>query len=753
MALDIRKLRPAELVQLLNSTPLGNVIRRYTIYRQRDRAGYRIGDGRRIDFMRYVAWLARERHAPKPKADYNTIKESSAERSRALSAEARDIGELPAAQNPARKQEAERDFRFFCEAYFPAVFWRAWSPDHLRVIAKIEAAVLERQLFALAMPRGSGKSALCRTACLWAVLYGHSLFVSLIAATATIAAEQLAKVRMLLETNDALLEDFPEAVHPVRCLERITNRQVGQTYRGRPTYISITTHKLVLPTIEGSRSSGAIISTTGLDGAGIRGQSHQLVDGRLIRPSLVFLDDPQTRESANSPHQNAVREKLLAGDVLGMAGPGERIAGLLCTTVIAPGDMADNILSREKHPEWQGERTKMVYSFPTNEKLWARYAHIWAESLRGGHDGHEATDFYRDHREEMDAGAVVAWAERYDRDKELSALQHAMTLKIRDESAFFAEYQNEPLPEAEATALMKPDEIAARVSGYERRVVPVQAEHVTAFIDCHDKLLYYAVVAWAPDFTGWVVDYGTYPDQREPYFSLRSARRTLAMAARGAGREGAILAGLEKLAYAILGRAFRRSDGAELRVGLCLIDANYVRDVVYGFCRTTSQKDVMPSHGRYIGASKKPMADYIRKPGERLAPHWMISIARRGERVRHALVDVNHWKSFIHARLSAAKGDPGALTFFGRDPKAHRLLADHLTAEYPVQVSGPWGTVDEWKPRPENPDNHWFDCLVGCAAGASILGVQVPGTQSQEQRRERKRYTQADLVLKQWGSR
>ena len=51
-------------------------------------------------------------------------------------------------------------------------------------------------------------------------------------------------------------------------------------------------------------------------------------------------------------------------------------------TVIRPGDMADNILDRDKHPEWNGERTKMVYAFPTNEKLWQQYAEIRAEGLR-----------------------------------------------------------------------------------------------------------------------------------------------------------------------------------------------------------------------------------------------------------------------------------------------------------------------------------------------------------------------------------
>jgi hypothetical protein len=39
--------------------------------------------------------------------------------------------------------------------------------------------------------------------------------------------------------------------------------------------------------------------------------------------------------------------------------------------------------------------------------------------------------------------------------------------------------------------------------------------------------------------------------------------------------------------------------------------------------------------------------------------------------------------------------------------------------------------VDEWKLRAGGPDNHWLDCLVGCAVAASIQGAVLPGTDAQ----------------------
>ena len=51
------------------------------------------------------------------------------------------------------------------------------------MIRKIEAAVLHGGLFALAMPRGNGKTTICERAMLWACLYGYRRFGCLIGAT------------------------------------------------------------------------------------------------------------------------------------------------------------------------------------------------------------------------------------------------------------------------------------------------------------------------------------------------------------------------------------------------------------------------------------------------------------------------------------------------------------------------------------------------------------------------------------------
>ncbi|MBM3983654.1 MAG: hypothetical protein FJ304_25960, partial [Planctomycetes bacterium] len=386
---------------------------------------------------------------------------------------------------------------------------------------------------------------------------------------------------------------------------------------------------------------------------------------------------------------------------------------------------------RDKHPEWNGERTKMVYTFPTDETLWKKYAELRAASLREGREGVEATEFYRANREVMDAGSRVAWPARFNHD-ELSGLQHAMNLRLQDEAAFFAEYQNEPLLEEVAgDDELTADQIAGKFNRRGRGEVPLGCGRLTAFIDVQGSLLFWVVCGWEDDFTGYVLDYGAWPDQRRPYFTLREANPTLAIATGAAGIEGAIYQGLEKLTAVILGRDWPRDDGAVLRAERCLIDANWgtCTDVVYQFCRESAHASVVtPCHGRFVGASSQPFSEYKRRPGDRVGHHWRIPNVQGKRAVRHVLFDTNFWKSFVQARLAVLLGDRGCLSLFGDRAETHRLFADHLTAEYRVKTEGRGRTVDEWKIRPERSDNHWLDGVVGCAVAASMQGCSLPGT-------------------------
>ena len=736
MPINPSNMRVVDVARLLNSTSFGFVLAQARLYREFNRVGFRIGSSenpRNINLLKYIAWMFDRKHTPEETSgarSYEDRRNAERDRQAEQSLAGRDIGQLPEVVNPNRKAACEHNFQLFCESYFPETYSLAWSPDHLKVIEKIETAVLRGGLFALALPRGSGKTTITESAALWSMLYGHREFVVLIGATESAALELLDSLKTELEVNERLAEDFPEVCYPVAQLEGIANRCAGQLYKGERTRITWTSNEIVLPTIEGSKASGIIVRVAGITGR-IRGMKFKRSDGRSVRPSLVIIDDPQTSESAGSLEQTRKRVRVLAGDILGLAGPGQKISGIMPCTIIRPGDMADIILNRNTHPDWNGEKTRMVYRFPTNMKLWEEYAEIRAEALRTEGNFQKATEFYLANREAMDAGAEVSWEARFNHD-EVSALQHAMNLKFQDEAAFMSEYQNDPLPDDTADdSLLSVDEICAKINGLARRRVPLKCDRLTMFVDVQKALLFYVVIAWAEDFTGAVIDYGSWPDQHRHEYSLADANPSIQTLFPKAGFEGALYAALSALTDECLGREWEREDGAVLKIERALVDANWGQstDVVYQFCRQSSHAGViLPSHGRYVGASSKPMTEYRKQQGDRLGFNWMIPNVAGKRAIRHVIYDTNYWKSFIHARLAVPVGDKGSLTLYGRIPGAHQLFAEHLTAEYRVKTQGRGRTVDEWKLKPQSHDNHFLDCVAGCAVCGSMLGASLPET-------------------------
>lgn len=724
---NIKRLRKNETVMLLNSTPLGAVTSERTMARDCTRAGYRIcsADRRHIDLIKYGAWLLDEladrRTAAGPR-DYDAVREAARARSEAISASGRDIGPLPPVENPERRARAAGSLLFFCETYFPETFYLDWSEDHLRVIKKIETAVRDGGLFALAMPRAEGKTAICERAALWATLHGYRKFVVPIGASAEAALETIDVIQDELENNDLLAADYPEVCYPIRRLEGIVNRSAGQLLDGKRTRICWNKDEIRFPTIPDVPGSGAIIKSVGITGR-IRGMKKK-ADGSDLRPDMVLVDDPQTDESANSPEQNRKRLRVLSGAILGLSGPGKKISGVMPCTVIRPGDMADEILNRDKHPEWNGERLRLLHSFPDNMELWNRYREIQVDSFRRYGDNRDATEFYRDHQTEMDAGAVSSWPERFEPD-ELSGIQYAMNLYFRDRETFYAEYQNEPLPDdAEDVDKLTVNDVWDRLNHRKRGEVPKQATTITMFIDVQKNLLYYMVCAFSENFTGWIIDYGAFPDQRRRYFTLAEANPTYQLLYPGAGLEGAIQSAIRDLTDDYLTRDWIREDGVPLRIERCLIDSGWGRstEAVYRACRESVHAGtLLPSKGIGITAAQRPMTEYRKNQGDKIGLNWMIPSARRKQVSRRIDYDTNFFKSFFRERLLTTPGDPGSFTVFGSDEEQHRMLAEQLTSETSEPTSGRGRRVDIWSLIPGR-ENHLLDCAVGCMVAASERG-------------------------------
>lgn len=496
------------------------------------------------------------------KSNVDAQRESALKWVRNKSKSQRDIAPVPIAQiNWKRRLLCKSSLRLFCENYLPNVFFKSWSKDQLICVERAEEVILRGGKFALAMPRGGGKTAICRAATLWATAYGHRRCLYNIGATQPKSLQTLDFIKMYWYRSRLLQADFPEIGYPVDRLENRFHLANGQTYNGLPTHTiwggdSIRLPSLLLPKEVADRyldkdpssmifleeeglyypTNAAITLTTSGIGGSIRGEADvNPITLEQPRPDLVILDDVQKDEVADSPTSCEKLIRRIDGAITGLAGPGEQIAALMPCTVIREGDVADTYLDPLLKPDWNGQRCRLVIQWPEGINdfeirqdtdagaSWNRYAELRRKSLLQNKDISLATQHYADNREAMDKGFIVSWEERYTtkgKNPELSAQQHAMELRLTTPNTFPAEYQNigrKLVEEGEMT--ITADQLMQKTLGYKRRELPPDTQVITAFIDPQNEGFFYQIFATDLNFTGIFTDWGVYPGVTTNYYT------------------------------------------------------------------------------------------------------------------------------------------------------------------------------------------------------------------------------------------
>lgn len=703
------------------------------------------------------------------KTGYNH-NEHVARKKRELSESIRNIGAIPVILNIERRLKCERSFLDFILEYSTDDL-DPFSEDHVRVIHRFENIVFHGGRFVEAVFRGFGKSTLARIGAAWIILYGHKLFLPVFGANSEMAEANLDAIKNILQ-SEKIAQDFPEVSFPIQKIEGIAQRAGTQLYTDKDGNIELThmewgKKEIRLPWTDGSfdehgnfhenKARGSIVLSCGILSKKVRGANRQRHDGISLRPDFVIIDDPQDDESAESPGQITKRLNVIRKGIIRSASHTKGMSLIMPCTVVCKNDVVDQLLDHKKNPAWQGERVKFV-------RKWAeKHNDMWLEKykeLRTTYDPtdpddylrarNEATEYYRQNREEMDKGAEIAWEYCYEKDNdEISAIQHAYNALIDDgEEAFASEFQNEPYEPPEEEGQLTTDVVFQRVQdNLVRGEVPDTCHILTSFIDVQKNVLFWAVVAWEPWFTGYIVDYGCYPQQNSVNFTLREIKSTLFKKFPGMGQEGVWRAGLEHLSEIILTRDYIKQDGSAIRVSRLMIDANdgNAAQTIFDFCRASTHRQlILPARGRAVTASGIPFSEYKRKRGDRVSPYnWRIpSPAGKAGSARYIYSDVNYWKSFVRSRFFTATGDRGCLLLFGKEKNGYRanhtMFAEHATSQYSVRTSGRGRTVDEWSTRPNREDHYW-DCLVGCAIAASEQGIVLGETDYDKVTRQRTR--------------
>ncbi len=281
--------------------------------------------------------------------------------------------------------------------------------------------------------------------------------------------DMLESIKMELDGNDLLLEDFPEVVYPIQALDGIANRCNGQLYQGEADAHRLDRSRDRAPhhawqyrqrrdhqggRHHGSHSRHEVQAGRRPHRAANAGRTRRSADRRIGAVALA-VRHARRHPGRRGPRPGWSRQEDLRHHALHRDSP-ERHGRLHSQSGQAPG------VERRAHQD--GLRLPR-----RTRSSGQRYAEIRAEGLRQdvaasprrpSSTGRTAPA--------MDEGAVIAWPERFNHD-ELSAVQHAMNLRLQNEAAFFAEYQNEPLPaETAGDDELTPDQIAAKLNRMQR---------------------------------------------------------------------------------------------------------------------------------------------------------------------------------------------------------------------------------------------------------------------------------------------
>lgn len=319
-----------------------------------------------------------------------------------------------------RKKLAAIDLAYFGQAYLPHYFVREspkfhdelndiWTNGVMKKLNPMSEADTISRLDgcrrAIAAPRGHAKSTnFTFKDSLHAILYKYKHYILIISDSSEQAEGFLSDIRLELEDNWIIKEDFGEL-------------------KGDKAWKSS-----VLLT-----SSNIKIEAIG-SGKKVRGRRH-----RNWRPDLIVLDDIENDENVYTKEQ---RSKLSNWYFKAVSKAGDTYTDIVYIgTILHYDSLLSNVL---QNPEYDSVKYRSVISFAINDSLWDAWEAIYCD-LENPDRKVEADNFFKSNKEEMLEGTKVLWEEKW---TYLDLMKNKLS---EGESAFNSEMQNDPIDPNSAT--------------------------------------------------------------------------------------------------------------------------------------------------------------------------------------------------------------------------------------------------------------------------------------------------------------
>lgn len=328
---------------------------------------------------------------------------------RDIEAASSGFDQSPAA-TAARRQAASRDFRVFCETYFPHYLTHGASVMHEWLFARLQGVAdgaegrSSRSIgarLAVAAPRGEAKSTIVsQLFVLWMILTGRRFFVPVVADVYEQAARLLNGIKTELTDNPRLRQDWPEAAGE------------GPEWK---EHAIVTRHNARIQAFGSGQSM-----------RGLRHGPH--------RPDLVICDDLENDQGVRSLEQRERLEAWLNRTVLFLGPVDDSMDVIVVGTILH----YDSVLSRLlRNPFWEGKTFRAILQWPERMDLWEQWEEMWRNEGET-----QATAWYQARQPEMTAGAMTSWPARI-------SLLELMIKRAGNRKAFDSERQNDPVSDGD----------------------------------------------------------------------------------------------------------------------------------------------------------------------------------------------------------------------------------------------------------------------------------------------------------------
>ena len=399
-------------------------------------------------------------------------------------------------------------------------------------------------------------------------------------------------------------------------------------------------------------------------------------------------------------------------DALMLAGHDRSISAFVTITPQCFGDVATELCSRSKHPEWDVTiEPFVVRKCPNWSRLIVEFVEQYVEDA-AAHDSRRtrSTEWYKANKYKF-AEVVVLDPLQYDAAMEVDAVHHILNLRARlGAVAFDAEIMMK-VSDSASELEINADTVSERLNGAPMNVLPPGTDSVVVFCDVNitkNRGLSWAAVAFGPHRVAAVVNYGRYPE-RGPLVPPNSSDLV---------RNRLIAGGIRMVVEKVAAIQFRDAKNRRIHPTAFGFDRGYLPAVIHRALYVLRKTRPLPFPLVAMRGFPWDKFGVREKDTLRRGDHVFATRSQYGQYLAEM---APYWREIMQSGFLETPLQPGSLSLYGSDSTRHfefatEICNEKLTRKYTVTRGRQTLTAWDWQTLGEN---HFCDCLTGCFALAS----------------------------------